>query len=123
MSLSLFCHDCSRPSNGFFRCQHCRDRVNAAKTAAKLAAAKAKAKPVKVSKSRELSCNLPTTTKLKLFEYPHKFGGKSWCVGFEQYTHSELGNFVSQTFLTEWSEDYEHHLKHYKSWQQAIGAE
>ena len=79
-------------------------------------------------RKRELSCKLPATTELKLFEYPHKYGGKSWCVGFERHhkrTDPILGeaDFVSQTFLTEWSEDYQYHLIRYKSWKQAIGAE
>lgn len=82
-------------------------------------------------RKRELSCKLPATTELKLFEYPHKYGGKSWCVGFERHTTRAPdpvngfggGEFVSQTFLTEWSEDYQYHLIRYKSWKQAIGAE
>lgn len=74
-------------------------------------------------RKKELSCKLPATTELKLFEYPHKYGGKSWCVGFERHTNHGGSDFVSQSFLTEWSEDYQYHLIRYKSWKQAIGAE
>lgn len=66
---------------------------------------------------RELECSVPDTTKLKLFRYPHKYGGTSWCVGFERH----VGMFVSQTFLTEWSEDYAAEKKQFERWRHILG--
>lgn len=75
---------------------------------------------------RELSSTIPSTTTLKLFSYPHKYGGTSWCVGFERSHKHETGEhagatFVSQTFLTEWSEAYETQRIQYLKWKQILG--
>lgn len=71
---------------------------------------------------RELEATIPSTTLLKLFKYPHKYGGTSWCVGFERHNTSERGTFVSQTFLTEWSEAYETQRIQYLKWKQILAA-
>lgn len=75
------------------------------------------------TRKREMQYHIPPTTLLKLFRYPHKNGGVSWCVGFERHNHSDRGHFVSQTFLTEWSDEYEYHLKALNSWKQSLGVE
>lgn len=73
-------------------------------------------------KKGELSCTIPQTTTLRLFEYPHKYGGKSWCVGFERSHKNDDGScFVSQTFLSDWSEDRAAELVKYNRWRAILG--
>jgi hypothetical protein len=69
---------------------------------------------------------IPTTTRLKLFRYPHKFGGgSSWCVGLERCGPSdpEGHHFVSQRFLSAWSEDHAVELARFGEWMQHLGCE
>jgi len=71
---------------------------------------------------KEQSFTIPDTTKLKLFVYPGKKGAISsypttYCVGFER----NKGGFVSQTFVTEWDEDYDEALSEFRDWKLVLG--
>lgn len=80
-----------------------------------------------------LEARIPATTVLKLFVHPGKDGAISsypttYCVGVERWTTredprtpGEAMRFVSQTFFTEWSEDYEDQVKKFESWKQVMG--
>ena len=71
----------------------------------------------------EMTASIPETTKLKLFKYPGKRGAfnsypTTWCVGFERYNNG----FVSQTFVTKWTENYADALAKFHTWEQVLAA-
>lgn len=73
-------------------------------------------------KRKEIECMVPDTTRLKLFCYPHKYGGFSWCVGFERHNSRDGIDFVSQSFLTEWNENYSEEKQQFERWKYIVGA-
>lgn len=78
-----------------------------------------------MARRTERVADLPATTRLKLFRYPHKFGGgSSWCVGFEMKRPDgeEPGRYwVSQHFISEWSEDRAEELSRFEAWTARLG--
>ena len=75
-----------------------------------------------MKRGKEVTCKIPDTTVLKLFVYPGKDGMISsypttYCVGIERRN----GDFVSQTFLTDWEESYTNTKTKLARWEQVLG--